>query len=63
MKCNSWVQCPKCGHKLFAMKSELGNANLEIKCSSCKAIVHIRIRGDGYEATLKKLDMEEVSNL
>lgn len=40
---NSWVQCPKCGHKLFALKRPQGVVSLEIKCSSCKEIVSVRM--------------------
>lgn len=33
-----WVRCPKCGHKLF---KDMGYADVEIKCSSCKGIVKV----------------------
>lgn len=38
---SKWIRCPKCGHKLFKYEGE--RTKLEIKCSSCKAIVEIRI--------------------
>ena len=36
---NRWARCPQCGHKLF---KDFGQADIEIKCSSCKAIVTIQ---------------------
>lgn len=36
-----WCRCPKCGHKLFKYMD--GKATLNIKCSSCKAVVTIEL--------------------
>lgn len=33
----SWVFCPECGHKVYRKSG--GGMDIEIPCSSCKAIV------------------------
>ena len=38
-----WVRCPKCGHKLMRVLDIKSNTLIEIKCSSCKAIVKMNI--------------------
>ena len=48
-----WVKCRECGHKLFKITDEmteevlkgLQNAQIEIKCHSCKAINEVRQDG------------------
>lgn len=37
-----WCKCPNCYHKLFRYETKnTTNANIEIKCSSCKVIVDV----------------------
>lgn len=38
-----WIRCPKCGHKLMKVLGTTSNTFVEIKCSSCKAIVNVKI--------------------
>lgn len=38
-----WIRCPKCGHKLMKVLGTTSNTLIEIKCSSCKAIVKVKI--------------------
>lgn len=37
-----WVRCPQCGHKLFRLVQNQGDATeIEIKCHSCRSIISI----------------------
>ena len=49
-----WVRCPNCGHKFFSVSQQDGlNTELEIKCSSCKAIVKVKLTNrDGVFQTV-----------
>ena len=40
-----WCRCPSCSHKLFLYNPDNsdGLVNVNIKCSSCKKIVDIKI--------------------
>lgn len=38
-----WVRCPNCGHKLFRKKKSSKQIEIEIKCSSCKKILEVKI--------------------
>jgi len=40
---NKWVHCPRCGHRMFFLRN--GDFDIEIKCTSCKAIVKIDTKG------------------
>lgn len=39
MVTNRWVHCPKCGHRMFFIRN--ADFDIEIKCTSCKAIVNL----------------------
>lgn len=45
-----WCKCPKCGHKMFKLLSNEASGDgvkIEIKCSSCKAIVNVILSEQG----------------
>ena len=46
---NQWIHCPNCDHRLFFLRAGYG-INLEIKCSSCKAIITIQDMEDRRNA-------------
>ena len=43
MVSNKWVHCPRCGHRMFFLRN--GDFDIEIKCTSCKAIVNLSTKG------------------
>lgn len=46
-----WVYCPKCRHKLF--KVWIGsNAEVEVKCHSCKNIIHVSVSNGKIKAVV-----------
>lgn len=49
-----WCMCPNCSHKLFFYRpdSNQGEVDLNIKCSSCKKIVDIKLKEGKVKARL-----------
>ncbi len=58
---DGWVRCPRCNHKLFRVLTDNSHiANIEIKCSSCRAIVTFDASGNpkkgDFKASAEKVD-------
>lgn len=62
-----WVRCPKCGHKLFRILRPCGAESvpsIEIKCSSCKAIVNLNSAFTGIPTpTVYERQREELAKI
>ena len=51
-----WINCPRCGHKLFRVEDihPKSWANINIKCNSCRALVDVMVAGEkDWEVVLK----------
>lgn len=52
VKRSNWMHCPECDHRMFWNKGEA--FDIEIKCPSCKRIIHFESDGTVYRREVAK---------